>query len=77
MPTEKPATSISKSPVVTKGSRGSGNMTDGIALVTGANKGIGFEIARQLGKRGMTVFMGRATKSEGPQPRRSFTAREL
>ena len=29
-----------------------------IALITGANKGIGFETARQLGKQGFTVFMG-------------------
>lgn len=29
-----------------------------IALVTGANRGIGFETAKQLGKKGMTILVG-------------------
>jgi NAD(P)-dependent dehydrogenase (short-subunit alcohol dehydrogenase family) len=33
-------------------------MAKKIALVTGANKGIGKEVARQLGKAGMTVYVG-------------------
>ena len=32
--------------------------TDRIALVTGANKGIGLEIARQIGKSGHRVLLG-------------------
>ena len=48
MPTEKTATPT----------RGIGNRPDRIALVTGANKGIGLEIARQLARRGMTVYVG-------------------
>jgi NAD(P)-dependent dehydrogenase (short-subunit alcohol dehydrogenase family) len=36
-----------------------------IALVTGANKGIGFETARQLGAAGMTVLMGARDETRG------------
>jgi NAD(P)-dependent dehydrogenase (short-subunit alcohol dehydrogenase family) len=32
-----------------------------IALIIGANKGIGFEVARQLGKAGCTVLLGHET----------------
>ncbi len=33
-------------------------MTHTIALVTGGNKGIGLEIARQLGRQGITILLG-------------------
>ena len=39
--------------------------TDQIALVTGANKGIGFEIARQLARCGMTVYVGARDRDRG------------
>ena len=38
-----------------------------IALITGANKGIGFETARQLGAQGFTVLIGARDKSRGAE----------
>ncbi len=38
-----------------------------IALVTGANKGIGFEICRQLGQLGHTVLLGSRDTTRGEQ----------
>ena len=40
-------------------------MAELIALITGANKGIGFETARQLGERGMTVLAGSRDAARG------------
>ncbi len=36
-----------------------------IALVTGANKGMGFEVARQLGKQGVHVLLGSRDEAKG------------
>lgn len=38
-----------------------------VALITGANKGIGFETARQLGKQGITVLIGSRDKTRGQE----------
>jgi NAD(P)-dependent dehydrogenase (short-subunit alcohol dehydrogenase family) len=40
-------------------------MTSTIALITGANKGIGFETARQLGSQGITVLVGARDDDRG------------
>ena len=36
-----------------------------IALVTGANKGIGFEVARDLARKGFHVFLGARNEEAG------------
>jgi NAD(P)-dependent dehydrogenase (short-subunit alcohol dehydrogenase family) len=40
-------------------------MKDSIALITGANKGIGLEIARQLGQRNFAVWLGCRDQQRG------------
>jgi NAD(P)-dependent dehydrogenase (short-subunit alcohol dehydrogenase family) len=40
-------------------------MSEKIALVTGANKSIGFETARQLGQKGYTVLIGARSQERG------------
>jgi NAD(P)-dependent dehydrogenase (short-subunit alcohol dehydrogenase family) len=47
-------------------------MATTIALITGANKGIGFETARQLGASGITVLAGARDEARGRQAERAL-----
>jgi NAD(P)-dependent dehydrogenase (short-subunit alcohol dehydrogenase family) len=38
-----------------------------VAFITGANRGLGLEISRQLGRKGMTVLMGARNYEKGEQ----------
>jgi NAD(P)-dependent dehydrogenase (short-subunit alcohol dehydrogenase family) len=48
-----------------------------IALITGANKGIGFEIARQLGEAGNVVLVGARDEVRGKQAADSLAGRGI
>ncbi|MDF2797462.1 MAG: Short-chain dehydrogenase/reductase [Devosia sp.] len=48
-----------------------------VALVTGANKGIGFEIARQLAKSGVHVLLGARDLARGQQAVASLASIDL
>lgn len=45
-----------------------------IALITGANKGIGLEVARQLGKAGHRILLGARDASRGNEAARALAA---
>lgn len=49
----------------------------GVALVTGANKGLGFETARQLGRLGMTVLLGCRDRQRGQSAAKRLAEEDL
>lgn len=51
--------------------------TQKIALVTGANKGIGLETARQLGKQNITVLIGARDSKKGEAAAKELQAENL
>jgi len=52
-------------------------MADSLALVTGANKGIGKEISRQLAAKGVFVLMGARDRERGEKAVTDLQARGL
>ena len=48
-----------------------------IALITGANKGIGFATARELGARGLTVFLGSRDAGRGQEAASTLAAEKM
>jgi NAD(P)-dependent dehydrogenase (short-subunit alcohol dehydrogenase family) len=48
-----------------------------VALITGANKGIGFEVARQLGEQGVHVLIGARDEGRGKAAVEQLTSQDI
>ncbi len=55
----------------------SSKLTGKVALITGANKGIGLEIARQLGAQGITVLIGARDEQRGREASQKLKAEQI
>lgn len=51
--------------------------TNKVALITGANKGLGLEIARQLGRQNITVVLGARDPSKGETATQTLQAENI
>jgi NAD(P)-dependent dehydrogenase (short-subunit alcohol dehydrogenase family) len=51
--------------------------TQTVALITGANKGIGFEVAKELAERGVLVLLGARDAERGQAAVDALLARGL
>ena len=52
-------------------------MSNRIALITGGNKGIGLETARQLGRQGITVLIGARDQARGTEAVNALKAEKI
>src|SRR5215207_424203 len=48
-----------------------------VALITGANRGIGFETARQLGQQGIKILLGARNEEKGLEAERKLKTEGL
>jgi NAD(P)-dependent dehydrogenase (short-subunit alcohol dehydrogenase family) len=53
------------------------NATGRIGLITGANKGIGYEVARQLAASGCTILIGSRSQIRGEEAAAKLAAEDL
>ncbi|MBC7661169.1 MAG: SDR family oxidoreductase [Chitinophagaceae bacterium] len=52
-------------------------MTQKVAFITGANRGLGFETARELGEKGVRVILGSRDKAKGEDAAKKLAAQDI